>query len=143
MGDASENAELIRRAFDAWAAGTGSFFDLLADDATWTITGSSPLGGTYTSREEFLEGAIRPLGRRLSVPIRPTVRTIVAQRDEVVVLWDGQATAVDGLAYDNTYCWVMRVADGRITDVTAFFDAPRLTDLWERTGALASSAESS
>ncbi|MGH2588577.1 MAG: nuclear transport factor 2 family protein [Dehalococcoidia bacterium] len=128
----SDNKELIRAAFEAWTKGEGDFFRLLADDVRWTITGSSPVAGTYTSRQDFLDRAIAPISARLSQPIRPTVQSILAEGDQVVALWDGHATATDGLPYDNTYCWVMRVLDGKVTAATAFFDSPHLTDLFER-----------
>jgi ketosteroid isomerase-like protein len=38
-----ENKQLIQNGFDSWANKTGNFFDLLADDVQWTITGSAPL----------------------------------------------------------------------------------------------------
>jgi uncharacterized protein len=127
-----ENKSLIQAGFEAWAKGEGDFYSLLADDAKWTITGSSPVAGTFSSRQEFLDRAVQPIYQRLSQPLRPTVKTIVAEGDEVVALWEGHATATDGRAYDNTYCWVMRVQDGKVTEATAFFDAPMLTDLFER-----------
>ena len=130
----ADNKQLIQDAFDAWAKGEGEFFRLLSDDARWTITGTSALAGTYTSRSQFLE-AIRPIGVRLSEPIRPTVQSIVAEDDVVVVLWQGHATALDGRPYDNTYSWHMRVRDGSIVEVTAFFDSPTLDDLLERVSA--------
>jgi hypothetical protein len=130
----ADNKQLIQDAFDAWAKGEGEFFRLLSDDARWTITGTSALAGTYTSRSQFLE-AIRPIGVRLSEPIRPTVQSIVAEDDVVVVLWQGHATALDGRPYDNTYSWHMRVRDGSIVEVTAFFDSPTLDDLLDRVSA--------
>jgi len=32
-----------------------AFFDLLADDLQWTITGSTYLSKTYTSKKQFLD----------------------------------------------------------------------------------------
>ena len=55
--------EVVREAFAAWAAGTGTVFDALADDVTWTITGTGRLAGTYTSRQELIDRAIAPIGR--------------------------------------------------------------------------------
>ncbi|MGE0544458.1 MAG: nuclear transport factor 2 family protein [Dehalococcoidia bacterium] len=129
---AEENKILIRSAFESWGRGEGNFYSLLADDATWTITGSSPVAGTYTSRQEFLDRAIQPIFERLSEPIRPDVKDLIAEGDLVVALWEGRATALDGVPYDNTYCWVMRVVDGKVTTATAFFDSPALTELFER-----------
>ena len=45
---------------DAWRAGTGGPFALLADNATWTITGNSVAAKTYNSRYEFLDIVIKP-----------------------------------------------------------------------------------
>lgn len=40
----SENKKFIQEAFAAWANGDGmAFFDLLADNATWTVIGNCPI----------------------------------------------------------------------------------------------------
>lgn len=127
-----KNKEIVREGFANWANGTGSFFDLLAEDAEWTITGRSPISKTYTSRQQFLDEAITPINERLSVRIAPTVRGIYADGDMVIALWDGTATAKDGKPYKNTYSWYMTMKDGRIVKVVAFFDTIEFTELWER-----------
>src|ERR1700742_1463548 len=62
------NKELIRQAFDDWAAGTGGVFGLLADNATWAIVGNPPASRTYHSRDELLGKVINPFNARLSTP---------------------------------------------------------------------------
>ena len=128
----NKNKEIIQEGFAKWANGTGNFFDLLADDVEWTITGSSPISKTYASRKQFLEEAIAPLNERLSVKIVPRVRGIYADGDMVIALWDGTATAKDGKPYNNTYSWYMTMKNGRIVKVVAFFDTIDLADLWRR-----------
>ena len=132
---ATANKELIQSAFDAWAGGGAEFFGLLSEDAQWTITGTSALAGTYTSRSQFLAKAIGPISARLSQPITPTVHSIVAEGDWVVVLWRGHTLALDGQPYDNTYSWHMRIQGGLIVEVIAFFDTPTLNELLERVPA--------
>ncbi len=127
-----KNKEIISKAFADWANGTGSFFDLLDENAEWTITGSSPISKTYTSRQQFLDEAITPINERLSARIVPKVRGIYADGDMVVVLWDGTATAKDGTPYNNTYSWFMTMKDGRIVEVVAFFDTIDFTEFWNR-----------
>jgi ketosteroid isomerase-like protein len=39
----------------------------------------------------------------------------------------GQATAVTGLAYDNTYCIVARITDGQIREMTDYVDTELIT----------------
>lgn len=127
-----KNKEIVREGFARWANGTGSFFDLLTDDAEWTITGRSPISKTYTSRRQFLDEAITPINERLSVKIVPEVRGIYADGDMVIAMWDGTATTKDGKPYKNTYSWYMTMKEGRIVKVVAFFDTIEFTELWER-----------
>jgi ketosteroid isomerase-like protein len=128
--------ERLRVAFDAWAAGTGGPFDLLAADATWTIVGNSPVSRAYGSKQEFIDVVITPFNARMSEPLVPTVRGLFADGDWVVVLFDGRATARDGQPYSNTYTWYMRFAPGgepdRVVEVIAFFDTIEFTDFWQR-----------
>jgi len=131
-GMEEKNKAIVSEGFANWANGTGSFFDLLADDAEWTITGSSPVSKTYTSRQQFLDEAIIPINERLSARIIPTVRGIYADGDVVIALWDGVATARDGKPYENTYSWYMTMKDGRIVKVVAFFDTIDFTEFWNR-----------
>lgn len=130
------NKERIAAAFDEWAAGTGGPFALLADDATWTIAGNSPVSRTYRSRQEFLAAVIDPFNARMSERLVPSVRALFADGDWVIALFDAHATARDGRSYDNTYSWYLRLdGDGdatRIVEAVAFFDTIEFTDLWNR-----------
>jgi ketosteroid isomerase-like protein len=126
---ASANAAQVAQAFEAWKQGRGSVFDLLAEDAVWTVAGVSPVSGTYQSRGELIARAVDPIHAQLSTPITPVLRHVVAQGDQVVVLWDGTATARDGSLYENHYAWHLQMRDGRIVRVIAFLDTWRLNEL--------------
>lgn len=128
---ATHNAALVAEAFEDWRAGTGNVFDLLAEDAVWTVAGDSPVSGTYKTREALMTQAVLPIHARLATPITPQVNTIVAQGDDVVVFWDGVATARDGSPYENSYAWHLTLAGGEIIRVTAFLDTWRLHALME------------
>ncbi|MBB5712958.1 nuclear transport factor 2 family protein [Sphingomonas xinjiangensis] len=119
----ASNRTLIADAFGRWSAGTGDVFSLLADDVVWHITGFDPaVAQTYHSRQALLDAAASPLRARLSKPLKPTVRRIWADGDEVLVHWDGSAPFKDGSQYRNTYLWIMTVRNRRIVAVTAFLD---------------------
>ncbi|NJL54838.1 nuclear transport factor 2 family protein [bacterium] len=125
------NKEIVRQYFDSWRNGTGSFFELLAPEATWTITGTGPTAGTYR-KQALLDQVINPTSARLSTPIVPTVRGIWADGDMVIALWDGAATAGDGRPYRNTYTWYFRMQDGKAIASIAFLDMQEFNDLWAR-----------
>jgi len=123
---------MVSAAFDAWRAGTGSPFDLLADDVAWTIIGRSLAARTYSGRESFLSGVIRPFNARMHISLKPEIRNFYADGDTVIVHFDAQGTARDGKPYVNTYAWFLDMRDGRIVRATAFFDSIAFDELWRR-----------
>ncbi|WP_246776873.1 nuclear transport factor 2 family protein [Microvirga sp. VF16] len=128
----TENKALVQQAFEAWAAGTGSPYDLLAEDVKWTITGNSLASKTYGSREAFIGEVIRPFNARMSVGLKPTIRRMYVDGDTVIVFFDASGTAKDGVPYANTYAWFLELHDGKITNASAFFDSIAFNDLWTR-----------
>ena len=57
---ASENAEIVRRIFEAFARKEGfALRGLVAEDATWIVPGRGAMAGTYRGRDEIF----RFLGR--------------------------------------------------------------------------------
>jgi len=118
--------------FEAWKAGTGNPFELLADEASWTIEGNSVASKRYPTKEAFLAEVIRPFNARMAVGIKPVVRSVTAQADRVVILFDAAGTAKDGKPYTNSYAWFFRMKDGRVVEANAFFDAVAFNDLWAR-----------
>lgn len=127
-----ENKALIRKGFEQWATGTGNFFDLLADDMQWIITGSTPLSKTYTGKKQFMEEVIDPLNQRLSRKIVPSLTELYADGNVVIAVWDGKATATDGKPYNASYCWLMEIQHGKITRVTAFLDGIEFAGIMSR-----------
>lgn len=128
---AADNKKLISDAFAAWARGDGNaFFNLLAEDVRWTVIGGTPVSRTYTSRDAFVEGAVKPLTARLAGPIVPTVRDIIAEGDKLVLQWDGRSSGKNGAIYHQTYCWVMRFENGKVREGTAYLDTALIDQLW-------------
>lgn len=129
--NATTNAALVRSAFEDWRQGRGSVFDLLHDDVTWTVAGTSPVSGTYTSRQDFMDLAVAPINAQLATPLSPDVQHVVAHGDAVVVIWEGRATAQAGFEYTNHYAWHMQLRDGKVVRVIAFLDTWALQALME------------
>lgn len=128
----AENKAAVAAKFDAWNAGTGSPFELLADEASWTIEGNSAASKSYPPKQAFLEEVIRPFNARLSSPLKPVVRSITADENRVVILFDARGMARDGQPYVNSYAWFFDMEEGRVVKATAFYDAIAFNNLWSR-----------
>jgi uncharacterized protein len=128
----ARNKALVRDRFEAWVQGNGSPFELLADDASWTIEGGSVASKTYVGRETFMREVIRPFNARMSVGLKPTIREMCADGDIVVIFFDAKGTARDGKPYSNTYFWLFEMHDGKVTKASAMFDSVEFNDFWSR-----------
>lgn len=128
----ARNKALVEDRFNAWWNGTGNPFELLADEASWTIVGRSAASKTYSSKEEFLREVIRPFNARMKEGLRPAIRKIYADGDTVIIFFDAAGTARDGKPYTNTYAWFMEMREGRVVKASAFFDSIEFNDLWTR-----------
>jgi hypothetical protein len=132
---AETNLDIVRHAFDAWQQGTAPITDVFAPDMVWRIEGHSHASREYRDRQEFIDEVLSPFAARFDQgqPFRPVrIRSIHADGNTVVVVWDGRGVANDGQPYENSYAWIMRLADGAVVDGTAFYDSISFNDLWTR-----------
>jgi len=120
---AVENKELFREIFAGLSVGNGKrFLDSLADDFCWTITGSTDWSKTYRGKEAVQTELFRPLLAQFAEQYTNEASRIIAEDDYVVVECRGRVTKASS-DYNNTYCWVCRVADGKLEELTEYMDA--------------------
>ena len=128
----TRNKAVVQASFEAWRAGTGSPYDLLAEDASWAIVGHSVASKTYRSKEAFMSEVIRPFNARMSVGLKPTIRNVYADGETVIIFFDASGTARDGKPYANTYAWFLDMRDGKVVKAFAFFDSVVFNEFWQR-----------
>lgn len=123
------NRELLRHVYAEVSKGNPQpLMDAMADDIRWTIIGSTVLSGVSRGKAEVLDKLLRPLRARLADgPIRFIPERFIAEGDHVVMIANGQATAKSGKPYNNTYCIVARIADGKIQEMTDYIDTELIT----------------
>lgn len=117
------NKALIRSFFEAGNAGDiERAMGLMSDRVSWTNIGSTEFSGTFEGKQDLGANLLGPVFSRLDGGIESTIELIVAEGDHVVVLDRGRAVTTDGQAYNNTYCHIFRIEDGKIVEVTEYFD---------------------
>ncbi|MCK4206955.1 nuclear transport factor 2 family protein [Brucella pituitosa] len=118
----ARNEAVVRKAFEGWAAGSGTVFDLLSPEVRWTIPGSGPVADTYNGVEDFLQRGSVPLVSRLASPLTPKVHHIWAVEDRVIIRFDASATTTSGAPYSNQFVWIFRMENGSVVEAEAFLD---------------------
>jgi uncharacterized protein len=124
-----DNKQFIQEVFDELATGNGQpFMDMLADDACWTAIGTSPWSRTYEGKQAIVNELMRPLFRQFADQYTAQATRIIAEGDVVVVEARGQVTTKSGEPYNQVYCYVLRLEDGKVRELTEYLD----TDLVNR-----------
>jgi len=98
------------------------FIAAMADDFVWRITGSSAWSGEYVGKADVCERLLKPLYTQFVAPSSLTATRILADGDYVVVECQGDATKISGERYANTYCFVIRIQDGQLREMTEYMD---------------------
>ncbi|MEI6623226.1 MAG: nuclear transport factor 2 family protein [Actinomycetes bacterium] len=116
--------EYVRTLFANLAQGRqAEFFAYVADDVDWTVMGTHPLAGHYTSREDFVTATFGRLNPRLKEGVVLVVRNVLVDGDQAVVELDALSTQNNGRPFANQYCWVCRFDGDQIVEVRAFLDS--------------------
>ena len=124
----NENKEIVRQFFEAGNRGDmDACFDLFSDDIKWTIGGTTSLSGTYDGKEALSEKLLGPLFGKLKAGIFMQIHQLIAEGEHVAAHMSGTAETLDGRSYNNTYCWIIRLRDGKFCEVIEFADTELIT----------------
>jgi len=128
-GPAVENKRLMQRICGELAKGNGKpFVESLADDFVWTLVGTTAWSGTYRGKREVVDRLLKPLFAQFDGPYTNTAQRFIAEGDLVVVECRGRVATRSGKRYDNTYCWVCRIADGKLRELTEYMDTQLMAE---------------
>jgi uncharacterized protein len=91
----------------------------LAPDAFTLAKGFGKFAGIR--RFDTIVATIAAFKKLVPTGLSPTIHTVTAADDRVVVEFEGNATLANGESYNNQYCMVFTLRDGKIKQVNEYF----------------------
>ncbi|MBB5917236.1 hypothetical protein BJY24_006148 [Nocardia transvalensis] len=138
--DTESNRELVRSIFERMARGeAAALTEAMADDCRWVFPGDWSWSGTWEPKNVVVQNLLRPLTTQFADGYRSEADLVLADGDRVVAQVRGYATTTRGEPYHQTYCFLFRIAGGRITEVIEHCDTAlveRVLEPLPRPGAL-------
>ena len=129
---AEQNRKIVEDAVAKWQSGNPeAFYQILDENVNWTVIGTTEVSGTYTSRQDFINDAVRKIGKRIDGQVTPEIVDIITEGDRLVFRWDGSGKMADGTPYHNRYSWAMTFKDGKVVEGTAYLDTALVDRLME------------
>jgi uncharacterized protein len=119
-----DNKKLIETIFASVAAGDRTLFvESLADDVTMRVTGQYSWSQTFKGKEALLRDLYGYLGTLLAEGRRTIPQRFIADGDHVVMEAVGEMRTKAGVPYNNDYCLIYRLKDGKIVEIREYCDS--------------------
>ena len=128
---ATENKEMIRTMFSELGKGNAAaFLGAMSDNVKFNLIGSTKFSGTFNGKEQLTTKVLAPLGAALEGGLVITPDNLIADGEYVAMQSRGKSTAKNGKSYNNTYCHVFRITNGKVIEVTEYLDTELVTSVF-------------
>lgn len=98
---------------------------VITEDVQAIATGTSIGSGTRNYAETI--AVFGMFSQITNTGLNPKIISVTAEGERVAVEWEGNCTLVTGTQYNNQYCTVFFLRDGKIYKLKEYFDT-KLTD---------------
>ena len=122
---AADNKKLMQQLFADVAAGNRKpFLDRIADDVVMRVSGRYSWSQTIRGKEALFRDFYSHLASLLADGNRRTVgHRFIADGDQVVIESVGEMKTKAGVPYNNEYCLIYRLREGKIVEITEYCDS--------------------
>jgi uncharacterized protein len=128
---ATENKEMIRTMFAELGKGNAdAFLGAMSDDVKFMLIGNTKFSGAFNGKQELVAKVLAPLSAALEGGLTITPDNLIADGEFVAMQSRGKSTAKNGKPYNNTYCHVFRITNGKIREITEYLDTELVTSVF-------------
>ncbi len=121
---AAANKKLVQQVFADSANRSGTTFaDNLAEDASWIVTGQYSWSHEFKGRDAIQTGLMGHFRSFFAERPRTVAFNFIADGDYVAVEARGDNVTKTGQRYDNQYCLVFKIENGRIKQIKEYCDS--------------------
>jgi uncharacterized protein len=132
MNDTEANKAACARLFERFSAGdVPGVLELMSDDATWWLPGKPgqlPVTGTRSKAQ--IAKLFHAMEGQLEGPLKMTVKSAIAEGDEVAMEVESLGRLKNGRTYNQEYHFRIRLQDGKIRAVREYLDTLHVQSVW-------------
>jgi len=123
------NKELVTNFWSAFAKGDiKTAFASLSDEVSWLIPGNLPISGLRKGKPEILNFA-RHAAKMFPSGLKSELRRIYGDGDTVLIEMVNRGQLFNGRDYENDYCFVFEIENGKIRRVREYVDTQKVAEL--------------
>ena len=107
------------------------FLEAMADDMQWTWMGSGQWAKTFQGKQSVVNELWGAVKTTLLSPYKATATRIIGDGDYVVVEAIGHNTTHNGKVYNNRYCWICCIREGKLRAINEYMDTELVTTTFQ------------
>jgi ketosteroid isomerase-like protein len=121
---AAANKQLMQELLGRAAAGERApYLAAIANEVSMTVTGQYSWSQTFRGKEALVRDLYGHLATLLAEGRRTIPLRFIADDDLVVVEGKGDMRTKAGVSYNNDYCLIYRLREGRIVEIREYCDS--------------------
>ena len=131
MSVTENNRRIMTAVMNALAEGDSRpFVNAMDESFAWIMRGST-WAGEWRGKESVRRDLLRPLLDQFETVYTNTPRRIFADGDFVIVECKGNVMTKTGKRYDNDYCFVIEMRNGKMIELTEYLDTALVNEALE------------
>lgn len=127
------NKQFMQDIFSELSKGNDEpFIKAMAEDMKWTWMGSGQWSKTFDGKNEILDELWSAVRKTLKPPYKVHAKNFIADGDYVAIEAVGENTTPEGKTYQNKYCWVCKIVNGKIYELKEYMDTQLVTETFKK-----------
>lgn len=127
---AEQNKEMVKATWTAFAKGDiKTAFGNIADNVSWLVPGNIPgVSGVKRGRDEILK-FMGAFASKIPEGMHSEITRAYADGDTVILELTNKAKVSNGKFYENEYCFVFEIENGKIRRIREYTDTQKAKDI--------------
>lgn len=126
-----QNKQLVTQTWNAMVAGDiKTAFANLSDEISWLIPSGAPgeMGGLKRGKPALLE-FFRSAAKMFPGGLKSEIRRTYGDGDTVIIELINRGKMLNGRDYENEYCFIFELDNGKIRRIREYVDTAKVRDL--------------
>jgi len=127
---AEQNKEMVKATWTAFAKGDiKTAFGNMADNVSWLVPGNiAGVSGVKRGKDEILK-FMGAFASKIPEGMHSEITRAYADGDTVILELTNKAKVSNGKFYENEYCFVFEIENGKISRIREYTDTEKAKDI--------------
>ena len=125
------NKEIVTHIFTELSQGNDKpLLESMSDDMQWNWMGSGQLSKSFVGKSEVVNELWHSVRTTIKQPYMVEVHRITGDNDYFAIEMTGRNTTYTGKVYENKYCWICHIKNGKLSEINEYMDTELVTNVF-------------